>query len=175
MNMKKRLLTATLCGTLTIVLAAPPAFSQVSTSPGKNAAFYSSQHLVSIDPPAEQTFAVTIAKGRPKRVVTLTATVNYQGRGGFPDPRPYLRAWVNGVRMTGAFAPNYFADYWGEKDYPGFISFRTATWWLDLDAAEAANPGQFKNQPLTVELDVGDEGFDGFNASVTMSARMEKK
>ena len=29
----------------------------------------------------------------------------------------------------------------------------TATWWLDLDAAEVANPGVFINQPLTVTLE----------------------
>jgi len=36
---KKTLFTAALCGVLTIVLAAPPGFSQVSTSPGKKVAF----------------------------------------------------------------------------------------------------------------------------------------
>jgi hypothetical protein len=50
------------------------------------------------------------------------------------------------------------------------------TWWLDLDVAEAANPGVFIGMPLSVEL-VGGEGFAAFQShgKVTMSVRLQKK
>jgi hypothetical protein len=53
----------------------------------------------------------------------------------------------------------------------------SGTWWLDLDAAEAANPDVFVGEPLAVEL-VGGllAGSDPESSgTVTMSVQMLKK
>jgi hypothetical protein len=62
------------------------------------------------------------------------------------------------------------------SDCPGnSINRCTATglFWLDLDAAEAAHPGVFINQPLVIELwGLGDVAFTGM---ASLRARLVKK
>jgi hypothetical protein len=49
----------------------------------------------------------------------------------------------------------------------------TGHFWLDLDAAEAAHPGIFINQPLVVEL--GGFGDVTFTGMASLRARLVKK
>ena len=51
----------------------------------------------------------------------------------------------------------------------------TGTWWLDLDAAEAAHPGSFIGKPLNVDLlgqNVSGPGYFGYAG---LRARLVKK
>ena len=83
-----------------------------------------------------------------------------------------LRTTVNGVEMEpGSPNPNFVLQ--GCGSIPCTL---TGTWWLDLDAAELANPGVFINQPLTVTLH-GGEGFAApqTEGRVAMSVRLQKK
>jgi hypothetical protein len=52
----------------------------------------------------------------------------------------------------------------------------TASYWVDLDAAEAANPGSVKGQPLVITLRGGVlSGPGNLNYRASFSARTEKK
>ena len=51
----------------------------------------------------------------------------------------------------------------------------TVPFWLDLDAAEAANPGVFIGKPLNIELLGGAFSSPDGIYHATLSARMEKK
>jgi hypothetical protein len=48
------------------------------------------------------------------------------------------------------------------------------TWWLDLDAAEAANPGAFINQPLVIGV-VAVQNYVVGMADVSIRAWLQKK
>jgi hypothetical protein len=50
----------------------------------------------------------------------------------------------------------------------------SGTWWLDLDAAELANPGMFVNMPLVVILSPGSTNA-GIFGTATLTATMQKK
>ena len=57
-----------------------------TTSPGKNATFAYSG-ATTIAPGGVDTIAVTLSKGKPKRVLTVTASLLYAGSGG-PGGKP---------------------------------------------------------------------------------------
>jgi hypothetical protein len=52
----------------------------------------------------------------------------------------------------------------------------TGTWWLDIDAAEAAHPGMFVGKALTITL-MGAEltGNGDIDLEATLTARVQKK
>jgi hypothetical protein len=58
---------------------------------------------------------------------------------------PSLRVEVNGVAASG---PDVGLDCKNVNP----ICPLSGSWWLDIDTAEAASPGAFVGQPLTVEL-----------------------
>lgn len=157
-----------------ILLPVHPSLGE-STSPGKNAAFESSDFGATGDiPPASggPLLTATIAKGKKKRVLAMEATLT-SGTGGSPPGDGYtMGVAVNGVEV-GPIDPGGFTL----RDHPcpdSRCTF-TSSWWFDIDAAEASNPGQFVNQPLTIILFGGDSGGVQSRATVTMSVRMEKK
>jgi hypothetical protein len=53
----------------------------------------------------------------------------------------------------------------------------TGTWWLDVDAAEAANPGMFIGKPLNITLSGAEDTGGPSNTSLTatLTARVQKK
>jgi hypothetical protein len=53
----------------------------------------------------------------------------------------------------------------------------SGSWWLDLDAAEAAHPGTILGKPLIVELKGFTNAFNGIPGPlvVTMSAALHKR
>ena len=124
----------------------------------------------------------TLKKGKPKRVVVVEATMT---KGVATPGAPVTLSMfpdVNGVLMEpdasgGVSGPGPLEDCGGFGiNPPAFSCTLTGTWWLDLDAAEAANPGVFINQPLVVTLHGGDfAGMGVVPVDVTMSVRLEKK
>ena len=150
------------------VLGAKPARA-ASTSPGKNSAFETSDFgngdiPVIVSP----LLTATISKGKKKYVLAVEARLS----SGYSQVSSYLilRTKVNGVEMEPS-GPNDVVQACN-----GNPCTLTSTWWLDLDAAEAANPGVFIKMPLSVTLE-GGEGFAApqSDARVTMSVRMQKK
>jgi hypothetical protein len=76
--------------------------------------------------------------------------------------------YVNGDLVDGVIHAN---------PCPAFSSCTmAATWWLDLDAAEAANPGKFIGKPLNIELGGGLSTGSGGNSYVaSFSAQLLNK
>jgi len=111
-------------------------------------------------------------KGKAKHVLAIEAIL--RTGGGANADTLCLQALVNGVAVEpltgGLFA--ILSACPAQTDCT-----LTATFWLDLDAAEAANPGVFVGQPLKIDLQGGDFKADGGGAVFvsTMTARMEKK
>lgn len=136
-------LAAVLCLT-----ARAPALADALASPGKDAA-YSSVSGVSLTSGTGPVPAATvqILKGKKKRVLEVditgivTTSVAGQAMG--------VIARLNGLSL---FEPN-FGNFQVEH---GCVVGTNCTvqgrFWLDLDAAEAANPGMIIGQPLNVEV-----------------------
>ncbi len=82
----------------------------------------------------------TLAKGRAKTVLRVDFTV----LGDSPSGNQTESLTINGhIVPDGVYYPNWFTQ--GEYGI-------TRTYWLDLDAAEAAYPGSYVNQPLVISL-----------------------
>ena len=142
-----------------------------STGPGKKSAFESSDFGIGDIPQAVATLlTATIAKGKKKNVLVVEATLS----SGASSISSYLilGTTVNGVEMEPGYPnPNFVLQSCG-----GGLCTLTGTWWLDLDAAELANPGVFINQPLTVTLRGGEaSAAPQSDGRVTMSVRLQKK
>jgi hypothetical protein len=152
---RRSLATATLLA-LALSVSTTGVASADSVSPGKNAAFVSATGVLTTY--TTQPVA-TIAKGRRNTVLAIEAS--YSDGASYPTPAGMrvlgMQVYVNGVGVQ----PNPFGTYEFLTDC-GFVDTDsnacsvTGTWWLDIDAAELANPGQFVGQPLTVSLMAGD-------------------
>jgi hypothetical protein len=120
----------------------------------------------------------TITKGKHRTVVAiegmLTAIGNNQG------PRvDQIWPTINGVIVEPEFGgqPHLAEVNCPTMTFPS-TSFctTTGTWWLDIDAAEAANPGMFIGKALTITLMGAETTGNGDSAlSATLTARVEKK
>ena len=161
----RRLATATVCAALALGVDALPGFA-ASTSPGKSSAFESG----SLSPLASgfPTLATArIAKGKKKKVLSIEASlVTASGAVGILE----LRVKVNGVAAEGGAVNQSCIASVPRCTLVG-------TWWLDVDAAEAANPGVFVKQELDVALEGGVQagGDSDIGADVTLSVQMESK
>jgi hypothetical protein len=149
-----------------------------STSPGKNSAFEASTGNPLVVYGSQLT--ATIAKGKKKTVLAIEA--------GYTDG-PYspvggVRALGMGVTVNGiAVQPNpaspeqHVIDC-GLTDSPPATCTLVGTFWLDIDAAELANPGVFVGQPLSVVLFAGHVGAGPPPAIImdaSLSVRVQKK
>ena len=120
----------------------------------------------------------TLAKGLTKRVLVVDATLI----GGIAPLAPFVArmvADVNGVLMEPVGSPlGPIMDCGGTGMSPlppMFGCTLSATFWMDLDQAEAASPGVFIKQPLTVKLSGGDvAGLGGMPVLVSMGVHLEK-
>ena len=152
------------------LLGARPARA-ASTGPGKKSAFESSDFSGGGDIPAGVTplLTATIVKGKKKNVLVVEAMLSTGA--SLSSSYLYLRTDVNGYEIE----PLSGGSSQVRTDCNGFCTL-TAAWWLDLDAAEAAHPGVFINQPLTVTLR-GGEGSPSpqSQGKVTMSVHLQKK
>ena len=178
--------TTAMCMTtaLTFLAAAlvPQASEAASTSPGKSSAYESfSGPLPTTGSPGVLVTA-TIVKGKKKRVVEALATISIPGPSTSVGLNLSARLEVNGVAMeTPGSAPDpgghHVQTCYDDGVNPVLGCTLTIAGWLDLDAAELANPGVFVNQQLDVTLSGG--GFDAFSGVVSgeviLSVRMEKK
>jgi len=172
---RKMILTAALCGAFTIVLAAPPGFSQVSTSPGKKVAFESAKGVTIYVGP-HPVLVATIVKGKPKHVITVDAMMRVDLPPGVCTLS--LGAEVNDLEMHPTGGMGTWESALQECPNVGMGCTVTATLIMDLDNAELILPGHFINQPLTIVLEGGDAGPGGCHwqpADVSMIVRMEKK
>lgn len=150
--------------------------SAASPSPGKTSAFASSDFGGTGDIPFAFTtlLSASIAKGKSKSVLVINGMLS--SGSSLATSTFYLRVSVNGV--------------WAEPQTFGTVSLiaqgcgvggsrmctLTGTWWLDLDAAELANPGSFKGKPLEVVLEGGEEvAAIESQGRVTLSVVMQKK
>ena len=109
----------------------------------------------------------SLVKGKKKRVVAIEATLaTNSGASGVL----HLLPTVNGVAVQGTIV--------NEPCDPSLVHCAaTGTWWLDVDAAEAANPGLFVGELLEVELVGGvlAGGDSDASGTATLSVRMVKK
>jgi hypothetical protein len=144
--------------------------TQKTTSPGRNG-FHASINAVAVPASTEATLlSGVITRGRAGRVLVVEAFVGSVA----PGENGAFRPRVNGVFLEPT-------DDLGNGNAMSINCPTTATfgctgnghWWLDLDAAEAANPGDFLNVPLTVDLLGG--GATPLGVVANLSARLEKK
>jgi hypothetical protein len=171
--MNKILVASVAIAALVIAPVGPNQAFGASTGPGKKSAFESSDFNGFGDIPAgvSPLLTATIVKGKKKNVLVVEATLS---TGSSPSSSYlYLRTDVNGWEiepLDGGGSSQVLTDCNGTP------CTLTAAWWLDLDAAEAAHPGVFIGQPLTVTLR-GGEGSPSpqYDGKVTMSVRLEKK
>ena len=155
---------------ISAVLGASAAFAAGTTSPGKNAV-YASADNVPIPSTYGSVLSATIEKGKKKRVleIDLVAT-NYTD-----DDALVIRPVVNGLtiaepKVLGSTNVGQAVNFCS-----GYVCTTSGQWWLDLDAAEASNPGMFIGQPLVIDFEAGDPvGFPG-TANISIRARMQKK
>jgi hypothetical protein len=160
-----------------VLLVGSPGFAQITTSPGKTAVF--SRDFLGMLPTASASIlSAQIVKGKSKSVVRLDATVRYEVEVGSPPGCDLdLRPQVNGTDMGVDIRFPIFGDGTASD-----LLVANGSWWLDLDAAEAANPGSFKNKPLNIELLAEDRNGPsspcagpGGMGEATMSVEMVKK
>lgn len=172
-----KILVATVAIAVLMVGAAvgPNPALAASTGPGKKAAFESDDFGGSGDIPLNTVTLLTasIVKGKKKQVLVVEATLS--GGSSPVSGTLSLSVDVNGVEAEPrGFGGNRVRQQCQDGSFAGLCAV-TGTWWLDLDAAELADPGVFINQPLTVTLKGGDGGGPQSDGKVTMSVRMQKK
>jgi hypothetical protein len=156
---------------------APFAWADGTTSPGKNSVFVSASSLTLPSTGDDSTLlTATITKGKKKTVVAIEGMLTKIG--SLTGPR-IERIWptINGILVEP-----------GESGEPDVAQVNcptinltlfctiTGTWWLDIDAAEAANPGMFIGKALTIRL-MGEEITLNGDSSLaaTLTARVQKK
>jgi hypothetical protein len=153
-----------------LAFAAAPALAQVSAG-GKHAAFAAANGITLNDgnTGVGTLLQATLPKGRKKSVLAIEAAMQVDIS---QESLPSLEVTVNGMSANG---PAVSADckFAGAQRCP-----LAGSWWLDLDAAEAASPGTFVGKPLTVELIGGSNTVappTNPQADVTLSVSMLKK
>jgi len=138
--------------------------SAQTNSPGPNSAHITTAAFT-VPGPGEQVVAsVTIAKGRPKRVLEVDALLEVYNPA---DSAVYVLLRANGVLLFGNDAA---------QDCNGMVACEVVVpGWMDLDAVEAANPGIFIGQPILVEMIAGNSSATVPSATATVRARLQKK
>ncbi len=101
----------------------------------------------------------------PGDMMTMFPDVN--GLGMQPDPSSPSAAQVYKMCFNPYFQPD------GSGDYP--VCLFSATWWLDLDAAEATHPGTLIGKPLLVTLNTTTSYGRVANANVSVVAHLGPK
>jgi hypothetical protein len=174
----RRSLAAAAALGLVVGLATTAAAVNYSTSPGKNAAFEAATgNVLTVYLPK---LTATIEKGKKRTVLAIEA--------GYTDG-PYapiygvrslgLGVTVNGVAIqpNPASAQQNVIDC-GLTDTAPAACTIVGTFWLDIDAAEAANPGVFVGQPLSIVMSAGHVGGGPPPANpmdATLTVRVQKK
>jgi hypothetical protein len=154
--------------TVTLVGPSGQASADADTSPGRSAVFASATG-VPLLPVVTELLSATIAQGKRKRILTIDAMLVADDPG-----IPAFQVLVNGVPPEPSDGSN--AYFVAECPTSGFGCLASATFWLDLDAADATAPGTFIRQPIVVTIHGGDDGGGGLGlVDVSLRARLEKK
>jgi hypothetical protein len=163
---------------LVLGLATTATAVNYSTSPGKNAAFEAStSDVLTVYLPK---LTATIEKGKRRTVLAIEAAYT----DGPYGPIYGVRALGLGVTVNGvAVQPNSAATQQnvidcGLVDTPPAGCTIVGTFWLDIDAAELANPGVFVGQPLSIVMSAGHVGGGPPPANpmdASLSVRVQKK
>ena len=151
-----------------LALAPALAFGAASTSPGKNAVAVSAQNVTLTTQFYAPLVTGVIQKGKARSLLVVEGKMTLFGTANTADIVPR----VNGVVLEPGPA-------WGDLKFSGASSITiSGSWFLDVDAAEAANPGQFVGKALTVEL-LGENDSGNVIApaagQVSLVARLVKK
>lgn len=161
---------------------APLAWAAGTTSPGANSVFVSASNvnLPALGNGSASLLTGTITKGKRKTVVAVEAMLT--GIGSSSGPRvDQIWPTINGIVIEPKFKsvpdPDMAQVNCPTITAPSSITCTTTgTWWLDIDAAEAANPGMFVGKALNITL-MGNEatGNGDIDLEATLTARVQKK
>jgi hypothetical protein len=145
------------------MLAASPASAQTFTS-GRTFAFASSG--TNVLPLGSQGWTtVTIDKAKRKHVLEIDGSVTYTGNAAIQFLDVFTRVFTPVSSQTDCSGVSF-----------GGSCTVSAHWWVDIDAREAAEPGLWANQPVTVDLQGGVLPADqASNGSYTLRVMMVKK
>jgi hypothetical protein len=150
----------------------PPLVSAqtVNTSPAsrKAVALSSTSFSIPNNPASAPTFTVTIQKAQKKSLILLQVSLVAHANA---DATFVLVGRANGIDMEPMGAiPHHCATPTGDCTI-------SANWWLDVEAADAAHPGLFVNQPVSISVlaaidpPTSAPGADGIgNISITAQA-----
>lgn len=162
-----RLLTISSC---LLLLGSPvgSAYADGTTSPGKNSAFASVSFMM-LPAYSSPLLTATIEKGKKKTVLEIVTTLS-----ATPAAPVTLASnvTVNGIQAQ----PGLWTVAQDCSANAALGCQLTDVRWIDVDAAEAANPGMFVGQPLVVNFTGGAfmAGI-GSNSAATLAVRVQKK
>jgi hypothetical protein len=158
----------------------PLALADGNTSPGDHSVFVSEADIpLKICGKTPPILTATINSGKSNHVLMVQVMILLEAV--FPPvtgtPLISARPSVNGVYMEphgnpGKYGTTYFSVY---QSCPAACSI-TGMFWLDLDAAEAANKGTFLGKPLEINLEADScNGGGGVLTHVTMMGQLLEK
>ena len=114
------------------------------------------------------TTGAQLAKGKAKRILQMQLTLSLSDSSAVPSV--FVIVSVNGVRTLPGIM---------HQQCPATSSrcTMTGTFWMDIDAMEAAHPDEFVGEPLDIVVDGGNDVFGGSGLfyEVTLSAQLVKK
>jgi hypothetical protein len=120
----------------------------------------------------------TIEKGKPKRILVAQATLGSEEVISSGNCDLFVELRANNVVMNQQTVSGENSQHTCDCPSTCVGCSVSATAYLDLDDAEAANPGTFKNQPIDVELIVRTSALsdcEGDDAAGTLVVQMVKK
>ena len=152
--------------------AAPVFAADATTSPGKTSVFVAHQSSGYADICCQVKLNATINRGRRHEVLRIDGTFKAVNTFGCsPTDVDMFPPQVNGIIVNPDALGGWISAVAHCDPSVHVCPTITGTYWLDLDAAEAANPGMFIGKPLNITL-LG-EWFGvncGIFDSLTMSA-----
>lgn len=149
------------------VLAVATGAQADSSVSGKFSA-HSTASAVAIGPTSSPLGQATIVKGKKKRAVEVEVVLT--DRSANADALMAL-ARINGVEIEPGLASRPTVPQCNNTLGNCTLG---AIFWGDIDALEAANPGQFVNQPLVITVE-GNTGSTTGVAALTIRSQLVKK
>lgn len=110
--------------------------------------------------------ALTLAKGASRRLVIVTASMTAHPD---TDAEIFLFLSVNSAEIVPS-APGVSSPCAG-----GATCTFSYTWWIDIDAEEAAHPGDFVGKPIRVDVITSANGGGTGPGILSLVAQMVKK
>jgi len=158
--MRARALFVTTLGILVLGTTVARAVTSVS---GQTIAFASTTSTVGFG----EILTATIPSGRAHNVLSIDASLD-----GYLGPSTYILVFVN-EQAFGFVWPSFSADAVCRSGTRPICTVN-APMWVDIDAAEAAQPGMFVGKPIDVDLYVNSGGSNpSYYASLRV--RMDSK